>query len=323
MAPEVWEGLTNSTKIDVYSAGLLFFEILTLQHPLLKSVTDAANPNEWRKAHLFTKPADVKSQRADAPSAVSQVLARMVSKRPQDRPGWDEILNHLRGSETSIEPSVDIDCLVELAVDRQSAAEKRDLEQRQRQDRARELLSIYNHSCEELLIKFDAAVQQFNERFQLGKITVQNFRHDWAFAHPGRIYHIPNSGSITCQFFTATENQARIQNQELSGGGIIGLQFGPSANLLLLKQSSDDLYGHWSVCQVEVSAFANPERLIGKHGITRETIIPFGFHEQADFYDQIRYASGGMHVFSYKIRHDPEVFFAELLEFALREHQKA
>jgi hypothetical protein len=87
---------------------------------------------------------------------------------------------------------------------------------------------------------------------------------------------------------------------------------------LLLRQSSDDLYGRWAVCPVEVSAIADASRLVGRYGITRETVIPFGFREQADFYDQIRYASGGMHVFTYKIRYDPDAFFVELIEAALK-----
>jgi eukaryotic-like serine/threonine-protein kinase len=318
MAPEVWESQTHSTKIDVYSVGLLFFEILTLRHPFLNSVTDPANPNHWRKAHLFTRPPDVRAQRTEVPLGVSQVLARMVAKRPQDRPEWDEILNHLRGSGASVERSTNVERLVELAVDRHSTVEKHDLQQRQQQEQARERLNIYNHSCEELLSNFDEIVRKFNERFQLGKISVQDFRHDWAFSHPGRVYHIPNAGSITCQFFTPTEGGVRIQNQELIGGGIIELHFGPSANLLLLKQSSDDLYGHWAVCLVEISAIADARKLIGKYGLTQETVTPFGFHEQTDFYDQIRYASGVMHVFNYQIRNDPGAFFVELLEGGLK-----
>jgi eukaryotic-like serine/threonine-protein kinase len=34
MAPEAWQNQTNSFKLDVYSVGMVFYEILTLQHPL-------------------------------------------------------------------------------------------------------------------------------------------------------------------------------------------------------------------------------------------------------------------------------------------------
>ena len=38
MAPEGWESKDNSYKLDVYSVGLVFAEILTLQHPLEAAV---------------------------------------------------------------------------------------------------------------------------------------------------------------------------------------------------------------------------------------------------------------------------------------------
>jgi serine/threonine protein kinase len=59
MSPEVWENQRNSVMIDVYSAGLIFVEILLLEHPLWSFVSDVTNTNEWRKAHLFEKVPDL------------------------------------------------------------------------------------------------------------------------------------------------------------------------------------------------------------------------------------------------------------------------
>lgn len=46
MAPEVWCDEKNTPKIDVYSVGLVFYQILTLEHPLLSFV---ANPSDFIK----------------------------------------------------------------------------------------------------------------------------------------------------------------------------------------------------------------------------------------------------------------------------------
>jgi hypothetical protein len=77
------------------------------------------------------------------------------------------------------------------------------------------------------------------------------------------------------------------------------LASGRSANLVLLKHGADDLYGRWVVCEIGIMALADPTKLIGKFGITRNTVIPFGFKD-AYFYDQIQYATGTMHVWSAK-----------------------
>ena len=40
MAPEGWQNQANTFKIDVYSAGLVFYQLLTLKHPLAGTVND-------------------------------------------------------------------------------------------------------------------------------------------------------------------------------------------------------------------------------------------------------------------------------------------
>ena len=52
-------------------------------------------------------------------------------------------------------------------------------------------------------------------------------------------------------------------------------------------------------------------------------MAPFGFQTESDFYDHIRHAGGGMHIFTYEMRHDLGELFRDLLEtaFALEERQ--
>lgn len=86
------------------------------------------------------------------------------------------------------------------------------------------------------------------------------------------------------------------------GGGWIGLAQGRSANLVLLKQGADDLYGRF--------------------GITRNTVIPFGFKD-AYFYDQIQYATGMMHAFTYTFTDDVVGFFASSVHEACKSQASA
>ena len=92
---------------------------------------------------------------------------------------------------------------------------------------------------------------------------------------------------------------------------------GRSANLVLLKHGADDLYGRWVVCEIGMMALADPAKLIGKFGITRNTVVPFGFKD-AYFYDQIQYATGMMHAFTYTFTDDVVGFFASLVHEACK-----
>ena len=53
-------------------------------------------------------------------------------------------------------------------------------------------------------------------------------------------------------------------------------------------------------------------KLIGRFGITRSKVVPFGFKD-AYFYDQIQYATGMMHAFTYTFTDDVVGFFAALI----------
>jgi hypothetical protein len=62
-------------------------------------------------------------------------------------------------------------------------------------------------------------------------------------------------------------------------------------------------------------ALVDANKIIGKFGITRDTVVPFGFKD-AYFYDQIQYASGAMHAFTYTFFSDLEDYFAGLVHEA-------
>ena len=67
MAPEACRQEKNTYKMDVYSVGLVFYQILTLNHPLLSFVTDPTDWVQWREVHLTHACPDVRNTRTDVP----------------------------------------------------------------------------------------------------------------------------------------------------------------------------------------------------------------------------------------------------------------
>jgi len=309
MAPEGWANQTNTIKIDVYSVGLVFYEILTLKHPLLWHVNDPGNFLDWEKAHLYQQCPDVRTLRNDVPLSIAQLLSRMVSKRPNERPFWEEVLSVLSQPEIgSSAKNPTVTAAVEAAVARNQELKWKEIQARAQQDERHKQLELYRYVCGTLLEQLNPVIEQFNQEFQHGQITR---RGDAGLI----IYDIPLGQTIQVSFFEP-KGGIKIRNGELIGGGWIGLSRGRSANLVLLKHSADDLYGHWMICELRIMGLINPATLIGQFGITRDTIEPFGLKD-AHFYEQMQYVGMG-HIFNYNFSDDVVGFFATLIHVACK-----
>lgn len=305
MAPEGWVNDKNTYKLDVYSAGLVFFEILTLKHPFLLKGKDPGTPQEWEKVHLYEMCPDVGSQRKDVPISLSQLIQRMAAKRPQSRPDWQEVIDIL--SNPTIEPTanrnVAISEAVSSAVAKQQERERKNLESARKEKELENQRLTYRYSWESLLERFLPAVEQFNQECQFGKITV-------AEDVGGRFYNLPTDGSVWVHPFAPIRTEVKIGTGVVIGGGWIGLRDGRSANLVLLKESHDDLYGRWVVCEATLTA-ADPSRFFGRLGITEKTIQPFGFNYE-HYYEEIQHIHSA-HVLNYHLIDNVEDYFAALV----------
>lgn len=312
MAPEGWQFDTNTPKIDVYSVGIIFFEILTLQYPYDGIIQNKGDINEWRRVHLFGTPPDVRTLRSEVSVGLAQLIARMMSKRPQDRPGWNEILRILAEEEP---PPVSvalpsISQAVEAAVAKQQATETARLQREEAEAREREKRQLYESVCEALSQRFDQQIQAFNAQFQHGQITIQHVT-----GRGNRQYQLPFRKTIKIQYFSARDTGKKIESGQLVGGGFISTGGGPGCNLLLIKEGQDDLYGRWYACLVTFM-MGNPDRL-GSYPLTSDRVEPFGFMAEDTFYDEMM-NQGALHIFSYRNVPDVDQVFSFILTEALK-----
>lgn len=307
MAPEGWTNAKNTFKLDVYAAGFVFFEILTLMHPLLSKIKDPSSLQDWETAHLFEPVPSLHGVRHDVPLSLVQLIDRMAAKRPQDRPDWEGVLRVL--SNPAIDPASRqhpvIEAAVAQAVAKHQEQEKMDLEEGRKARETEREQRLYQRSCQMLLERFNPQIDQFNQDFQFGNITIEEDLGT-------KRYRLPTGARIEVTFFAPKNTDIKIGGAPVIGGGWIGLIGGRSANLVLLRGHDEDLYGQWKVCEISFMALIDPLGIMGRYGITQDTVQPFGFKDRY-FYDQISWAEGGLHAFTYSFIESAEDFFAFLI----------
>lgn len=80
MAPEVFAGRPTSIRSDVYSLGVLAYEVIGGERPFVGSSYEAL-----MVAHLHSLPRDLRGVRPELPLAVARVVAKALSRDPERR----------------------------------------------------------------------------------------------------------------------------------------------------------------------------------------------------------------------------------------------
>ena len=97
MAPEGWKFEKNDIKMDIYSMGIVFYEIAALRHPYTVSKSTV---NDWQDAHLFQNPDDPRQINKSLSIILKQAILKMMAKRKNDRfENWDDIEKYISKNE--------------------------------------------------------------------------------------------------------------------------------------------------------------------------------------------------------------------------------
>jgi predicted Ser/Thr protein kinase len=99
MSPEQASGETVTPKSDVYSLGIMAYELLVGELPY-----EARTAMGWAAAHLRDTPTPVRIHRADLAPEVAALVDRCLAKDAADRPAADEVA---RGLLPSIESEIE------------------------------------------------------------------------------------------------------------------------------------------------------------------------------------------------------------------------
>ncbi|GHF93084.1 serine/threonine protein kinase [Deinococcus piscis] len=90
MAPEIYRGEGGTAASDVYSLGVLGYEVLAGQRPFR-----AESYEDLMGEHLLTAAPALSHIAPQVPRSLARLLQRALAKAPADRPGLDELLEAL------------------------------------------------------------------------------------------------------------------------------------------------------------------------------------------------------------------------------------
>jgi len=92
IAPETIRKQTPTFQTDLYSLGILFFEVLTGRTPF-----QAPTPEELLMRHLRDEPANASEFNSNVSPDMDRLIAKLLKKKPADRPASvEEVLGELR-----------------------------------------------------------------------------------------------------------------------------------------------------------------------------------------------------------------------------------
>lgn len=95
VAPEAWNNDKNTIQMDIYSMGIVFYELATLQYAY--NIKDGADIVSYRNAHLFETARNPASYNKDLPANLTSIIIRMIEKPTQKRfSDWDSIITALK-----------------------------------------------------------------------------------------------------------------------------------------------------------------------------------------------------------------------------------
>lgn len=249
MAPEGWEGKRNQIQIDMYAAGIVFYEIATLAYPY--KLPTSSDLDQFRRMHLLQVPISARSVRPDLPGRFDEVLARLLAKRSDNRyASWADVAEALRAvfDTNATAAAAPVSPLLDQAAKRHRKATEQRLKEEADSREAAEEAEVDRMQEEDVLQRIRVAVDQFNGSTEGPKASFAKNMGSW-------VIQFPYARQAALSFFPARP-ALKIPPFEVRHLARLADADGCGFNLLLRRRPGD-LYGEWAVCRVRTNPLTN------------------------------------------------------------------
>ncbi len=269
MAPEAWDYGKNTIQMDIYSMGIIFYELATFRYPYLPvPKTD----DDCKSAHLHSAIQNLNSVSSFLTPSLISVINRMLEKSTQRRfDNWKDIIRLI---EEQKEPDSMIDKLVTATI---TAKNAEDIARQERESNIRQTVKEKDDFCKLVRSQFDntivasitSYIEKVNEKYAGNeKITFsksngvgyQAERFTWEMIiPPDNVISIKMEAILkenykrkvrTNRFWgeegVRTENYIpQFSGRNIHAWGEVKNKAGYGFNLLLID--SGEIYGDWHI----------------------------------------------------------------------------
>ena len=259
MAPEGWKLESNDIQIDMYSMGIILYELSSLEYPY-QVPEDASDYEAFRDMHFYQQPKPLKDTRSELPIGFCNVVAKLMEKRHQDRfSDWAEVKQALDKTweHSGLEQSQElIDVLInETATLHQKKTTERLASEKMIADQL-ENKKLDEYQLEKLVKTLIAKVDEFNQQSVLGEIKVEKVQLG---DFPGIDFSLPFSEQLRLCFSQIDPPLNLSVGQVRFAAFLVKINdrnnFG--VNYLLCRNSAEDIYGKWVACLTRQNPIVN------------------------------------------------------------------
>lgn len=172
-APEGWKNDKNTIQMDIYSMGLVFYELATLQFPY--KVTIANDVEQWKNNHLFSEPVNPSRINTNLSPVLSGVIMKMLEKSTSKRfNNWEEIESYLLNNDIEEkEFSSIINAMVNNRLAKDNSESKKKLEEERKRREEEDFCKLVEYQFKKDIYKpIQEFIDIFNKAYPQGEITI-------------------------------------------------------------------------------------------------------------------------------------------------------
>jgi len=267
MSPECWMFDSNTPLMDIYSLGILFYELVTLKMPFTGN-----SEHEFRDKHLYEQLPNISNSRVNLPHRLIEMINKMTNKRPQDRyasvSNVVEILNELSQNLEKEEDSK-MDKLLEKANQKVSINQQQDLQRQRQQELIDTKQKFIDFSINSLFDDFNKRIIELNQSLERAKIKEVRTANQLTVKFMEKSFSILFYPYSDIQATLIRRKDTILQNQQRQYGFVFNNPqptFIENDNVILIGQMTIDNYSY----STEVWGYnlllrkANPEDLYGE-----------------------------------------------------------